>query len=215
MYHSQEKQDELLDTHIFKGYRRGVFVDVGAWDGVVFSNSLFFERERKWTGIAIEPLPEHYASLVRNRPTCRTYPVAISDREGEGEFLAITGNTGMLSGLRETYDPRHLARIERETAELQTTATPIQVSVRRLDSILRETNTRRVHYLSIDVEGAEMNVLRSIDFAYTFVDVIGIELNYPEARQEISAFLASKGYRQLPFKTTSDSFFLHKDSSFA
>lgn len=45
-YHSQESQDRYLDENIFKGFRNGTFVDVGAHDGLTINNTLFFEKER-------------------------------------------------------------------------------------------------------------------------------------------------------------------------
>lgn len=196
MYFSQCGQDEYLDQTIFQGYRRGVFVEVGAWDGVCFSNTAFFERERGWTGLAIEPLPDRYQQLVAQR-TCDTLNVAISDVEGEAEFLSISGSTSMLSGLVSTYNPRHVARIDRETAELGTTKTTLRVPTRRLDSIFREKGLTRIHYLSIDVEGAEFQCLRSIDFNAVYIDVIGFEDNYPETTGPILEYLKARGYTEL------------------
>jgi FkbM family methyltransferase len=214
MFHSQEQQDQLLETHIFKGYKRGIFVDVGAWDGVSFNNTIFFERERKWTGLNIEPLPDKFAELVVNRPHCTNLNVAISDREGEGDFLALSGYTSMLSGLRDNYDPRHLQRIERETAEMKAGTALIKVPVTRLDTIFKTHNVRRVHYLSVDAEGSESKILRSINFDVTFIDVIGFEANYPDTASEILTFLASKGYHRLPIANPTDVFMVHKDSPF-
>lgn len=213
MFYSQDKQDEFLETHVFKGYRRGTFVDVGAWDGVCFNNSLFFEKERKWTGILIEPLKEHYEELVKNRPNCINLNTAISDTEGEADFLSITGPTGMLSGLVDTYDPRHLQRIENETREFNTTATKIKTPVRRLDSIFREHDIQRVHYLSIDTEGSELNVLKSINFESTYIDVIGFENNYPDKTRACMDFLMKKGYVQLHVKCY-DVFMIREKSPF-
>jgi FkbM family methyltransferase len=213
-YYSQEKQDELLDTYVFKGYRRGVFVDVGAWDGVHFSNTRFFEESRGWTGLCIEPRPDEYAQLVVNRPRSIAVRTAIHDREGEGEFLHIPGYSAMLSGLQETYDPRHRLRIETELQGTGVTPETIQVPLTRLQTLLDRYGLRRIHYLSIDTEGAEPQVLRSIDFSKVFIDVIGFEANYPEDGVALLAFLAEKGYRRLPIQNSSDIFVIHKDSQF-
>lgn len=214
MHYSQDKQDELLDTLVFLGYKRGVFVEIGAWDGVCFSNTLFFERERKWTGINIEPLPDKYEQLVRNRPNSINLNVAINDVEGETDFLSISGDTGMLSGIAKNYDVRHLRRIEMETTEYNTRATTINVATRRLDSIFREHSIQRVHYLSIDAEGSEMNIVRSIDFGFTYIDVIGFENNYKDTSALIIQFLESKGYKRLPIRSY-DVFMIRADSPFA
>ena len=215
MFHSQEGQDQLLETQVFKGFKRGIFVDVGAWDGVTYNNTLFFERERQWTGLNIEPLPDKFAELVVNRPQCTNLNVAIADREGEAEFLACTGYTSMLSGLRETYDPRHLQRLERETTEMKAETALIKVPVTRLDTIFRTHGIRRVQYLSVDAEGGESTILRSINFDQTFIDVIGFEANYADTAGAILEFLASKGYRRLPIANPTDVFMVHADSTFA
>jgi FkbM family methyltransferase len=214
MYYSQAKQDEILDKEVFKGYKRGIFVEIGAWDGVCFSNTLFFEKERNWRGINIEPLPDKYADLVKNRPTAINLNVAVNDVEEETDFLAISGDTGMLSGIRTNYDDRHVARIERETAELKTTASTLRIQTRRIDSIFREYNVRRVHYLSIDVEGSEMNIIRSIDFDFTYIDVIGFENNYTDKTLPIITYLEGKGYTKLPFQS-GDVFMIRANSPFA
>lgn len=214
MYHSQDQQDELLDKLVFQGYKRGLFVEIGAWDGICFSNTFFFEKERKWKGINIEPLPDKYEQLVKNRPNAINLNVAVNDVEGETEFLAISGNTGMLSGIKANYDRRHLQRIEKETTELHTKATTIRVQTRRLDSIFRQHNIQRVHYLSIDAEGSEMNIIRSIDFDFTYIDVIGFENNYIETSKHILEFLETKGYKKLSIQSY-DIFMIRANSPFA
>ena len=52
---SQIQQDLILDQQIFKGKSNGVFVEVGALDGFGASNTWFFEMERNWSGLLIEP----------------------------------------------------------------------------------------------------------------------------------------------------------------
>jgi FkbM family methyltransferase len=214
VFYSQSGQDEILETYVFKGYKRGFFVNIGAWDGVCFDNTLFFERERKWTGINIEPLPDRYQSLVENRPTCKNFNIAVGDRNGDVEFLAITGDTSMLSGIKENYDERHLARIARETAALNTEARTINVPVKRLDTLFKEQDVRRVHYMSIDAEGSEMNIIRSIDFNFTYIDVIDFESNYLDKTAPILEYLATKGYQRLPIAHGEDIFMIHNRSPF-
>jgi len=213
MYHSQTGQDEYLDQTVFQGYRRGVFVEVGAWDGVDLSNTVFFERERGWVGLAIEPLPDRYQQLVAQRK-CKTLNIAISDTEGETEFLSISGPTSMLSGIVSNYDPRHLRRIEKEAADLQATKTLIRVPTRRLDSLFQEHGLKRIHYLSIDVEGSELACIQSIDFNAVYIDVIGFENNYPDKTQEVVAYLKARGYTELPLKSE-DILMIHSKSPFA
>jgi hypothetical protein len=78
------------------------------------------ERERGWTGICIEPLPDIFAELQKNR-RCICVQACIGNREErEVEFLAVQSEatrTRMLSGVLSEYDPRHLARVDDELNE--------------------------------------------------------------------------------------------------
>src|SRR5258706_11369284 len=56
-YYSQHSQDRFVDNFLLHGKRGGVFVDVGAYDGVALSNTYYFEKELGWQGICIEPNP--------------------------------------------------------------------------------------------------------------------------------------------------------------
>jgi FkbM family methyltransferase len=192
MYHSQFRQDEILERNIFKELRNGVFVDVGAHDGVWYSNTAFFEKERGWTGICIEPLPELYLKLKEARPNSITLNVAIDNEEGEIEFT--TSKIDALSGISKYYDPRHKTRLLKEAKCKEEELTKFKVSTRRLDNVLQENGITRIHYLSIDVEGAELAVIQSIDFDKVFIDIIDFENNYNDKSEPILDLLISKGY---------------------
>ena len=213
-YYSQEGQDAFLEMNVFRGHRRGVFVDVGAYDGVSLNNTLFFEKERNWTGLNIEPHPDFFKELAAARPNCTNLNVAIDATEGMTDFLHIDGPTSVLSGIVANYDPRHMARVERENAELNTHRKVIQVPTRRLDTIFREHGIKRVHYLSIDVEGSEMKCIQTINFDEVYIDVIGFENNFNDASVPIVEYLIQKGYRVLPVRCC-DIFMIRNGSPFA
>ena len=65
MYYSQCKQDQYINESFFKGKDSGVFVDIGAHNGISLSNSYFFEKELGWNGVCIEPMPEVYSELKK------------------------------------------------------------------------------------------------------------------------------------------------------
>ena len=56
MFYSQDGQDQFLETNIFKGYKNGVYMDIGAYDGVDINNTLYFEKTHNWTGVNVEPM---------------------------------------------------------------------------------------------------------------------------------------------------------------
>jgi FkbM family methyltransferase len=187
-YYSQVDQDRILNEEVFCGMRNGVFVDVGAHDGISLSNTLMFEREFGWTGLCIEPNPDVFPLLIENRSAV-CLEIAIAKRDGRLPFIKVDGNPQMLSGLSQSMDTRHRERIERETKEHNTSHSVMEVNVRPLASVLSEHRISEIHYLSIDTEGNETDVLASIDFHAVMIHAITVEANYYEARDEIDAIL--------------------------
>lgn len=185
-YSSQFKQDQYLQQLFFKNKRSGTFVEVGAADGIQCSNTLFFERNLGWRGMCIEPSPEPFKKLRKNRKSICVNR-AISDKAGNAQFVV----SGLLSGLREPMDPRHVERIKHTYKKNLHTIT---VQCCRLDELMKQHNIKHVDYLSLDVEGGEMNVLRSINWDEVTIDVLSVEGNYSECWVAHRAFLAEKGY---------------------
>jgi FkbM family methyltransferase len=187
---SQHGQDAFVYETFFKSNGRGYFVDVGAYDGVTFSNSLFFERHLGWSGMCIEPLPAAFEKL-RGCRTATCVNCAVADRDGKGEFVDVDmPNFGkMYSGLRAEYDPRHVQILN----AYMTGARLIEVPLRRLADILDENGVRKIDYMSIDTEGGELKILKSLDLKSYDVRVISIENNYKDPA--ISDHLLGLGYR--------------------
>ena len=194
MFNSQDNQDKYLETNIFKGYKKGIFVDVGAHDGITINNTLYFSKYNNWSGINIEPIKKVYDKLVINRPNNINLNCAVCNKDGETEFLCNTGYTEMISGLKDNFDPRHLQRLEFENRQMGSTTEIIKVATKTLETIFEENNIRYVNYLSIDVEGAEFEVIKSINFDKVFIDVIGFENNYDDISVPIVKYLENKNY---------------------
>jgi FkbM family methyltransferase len=209
---SQDGQDRYLETHVFKGMKHGVFMDIGAHDGVSINNTLYFEKNNEWTGINVEPIKEVFDKLVKNRPSCTNINCAVSNFDGKAEFLCNKGYTEMISGLKTTFDPRHLNRLTYENLECGGETSTIIVDTRRVESIFDEYKVLYINYLSIAVEGAEFEVIKSINFDKVFIDVIGFENNYEDNSTPIIAYLEDKGYKVI--HRSIDIFMIHKDSKF-
>ena len=212
MFYSQENQDSYLETTVFKGFKHGVFVDVGAYDGIHINNTLYFEQTNQWTGINIEPIPKIFDYLMTNRPNCINVNCAIYNEEGETDFLLNTGYTEMLSGIKNTFDQRHITRLEDENNQMGSTTEVVKVATKKLTSILQEHDISHIHYLSIDVEGAEFEVIQSIDFDTIFIDVIGFENNYDDNSIPIIHYLEKHNY--IVLHKSIDIFMIHKESMF-
>lgn len=191
--YSQYNQDIIIYNSFFKqnfisklfNNKKGFFIEIGADDGIDKSNTKLYE-ELGWNGICIEPSPTRFKMLVKNR-TCECLNIAISNEEKEVEFLDITGYGKGLSGIVENYDPKHLERIERETEDNPQTLTKSKVYVKtqQLAKILSERNIKEVDYCSIDVEGSELEILKSIDFNNVKFGIFTIEdpYNNPDVKK--------------------------------
>lgn len=202
---SQIGQDKILDEQIFKGKRNGVFVEVGALDGFGASNTWFFEKERDWSGLLIEPNPVEF-NKMNNHPRDKSFKenCAISNVEQDITFLSIEGPCNVLSGIKDFYNQQHLDRINRELNmyqgypighELYSRSEEIKMKAVRLETLFDKYQMKKIDLISIDVEGAEYQVLSSINFDKVDIDVFLIENNYGLQRE--TEFLESKGYKLL------------------
>ena len=212
MFHSQENQDKYLETNIFKGFKNGFFVDVGAYDGIHINNTLYFEEMNDWNGINVEPNKRVYDALVINRPKNINLNCAVFNQDGEADFFLNTGYTEMLSGIKTTFDSRHVSRLENENNIHGSTTESVNIVTKRLETIFDEHQISHVHYLSIDVEGAEFEVIQSINFDKVFIDVIAFENNYNDKSIPILKYLEDHDY--VVIHRSIDIFMIHKKSVF-
>lgn len=201
-FHSQQAQDEFVFSVFFPRTRNGVFIDIGAHDGVSFSNSLFFERELGWRGVCVEPIPEVFAKLQKNR-RCACIQACVDEKPGRVRFTRVTGYGEMLSGISSKYDPKHLERIERTVASEGGCVEEIEVEAVAPADLLRSHSIDRVDLLNIDTEGNESAILHCWPFDLVKPRVILVENNYQDFRNR--DFLARHGYRLV--KTLGDDIF--------
>ena len=212
MYYSQDNQDRYLEENVFKGHKNGIYVDVGAYDGIDINNTLYFEKYNNWTGINIEPIKKIFDNLVINRPNNINLNCAVCNNDGETDFFCNTGHTEMISGIKHTMDVRHLQRTEYENNIMGSTTEIIKVNTQKLETIFDQNNITHVNYLSIDVEGAEFEVIKSINFDKVFIDVIGFENNYTDVSVPIVKYLENKNF--VVINVSMDIFMINKDSKF-
>lgn len=212
MFNSQDGQDKYLEMNIFNGYKNGVFMDVGAHDGISINNTLYFEKYNNWTGFNIEANKTVHDKLITNRPMCVNLNYAICNNDGTAEFICNSGYTEMLSGLKNNYDSRHQQRLNRENKQQGGQTKIVVVNTKKIETICDEYNIKHINYLSIDVEGAEFDVIKSINFDNVFIDVIGFENNYNDVSGPIIEYLESKNYKIV--HKSLDIFMINNDSIF-
>lgn len=201
-YYSQFEQDRFLDEVVFGKQRGGFFVDVGAHDGLTYSNSAFFEFYRSWDGFCVEPNPQVYEKLKTARRV-RCENCGLGAVEGVLRFTSISGYAEMLSGFTDFYAEEHKQRIARELKKHGGTATELQIAVQPLANLLDSHKT--VDFMSIDTEGNELEVLKGIDFSKQHIRVLVIENNYQDNR--VSEFLKEYNYLKV-FTLDTDNVFV-------
>jgi FkbM family methyltransferase len=189
-YYGQEGEDALL-WQIFKSKRDGFFIDAGAFDGKYLSNSFSFELEG-WSGICVEAIPEFFEMCRRNRPRSISIHAACV-APGQGSTVQFEREPlGLLSGIRAHETPDLEGRY-RARGMMFPGFTRIEVPARTLDEILAEhpPPASGIDFLSIDVEGTELDVLRGFD---NIARVVLVEANTAAQETALRGYMAARGY---------------------
>jgi FkbM family methyltransferase len=188
--HAQFGEDRLLEQ-IFVSQAHGHCVEVGAHDGLTGSATYVFEQ-RGWNCLLVEPMPA-YAAEIKLRRNCRVVNCAASSRDGEATFF-VAENVDEMSTLDLT--PAHRRWIEAAGGRVE----PITVRTRRLDDILQEAGFAKLDFITIDVEGHELEVLKGFSIHTYQPRVVIVEdnslspVNWPKRRSPVTSYLAECGY---------------------
>ncbi len=188
---NSELGQELEVLKYYNNKKNGYFVEIGAADGVNFSNTSLLEKEYGWTGICVEPIPHIYNNCLKNRPKSICINKAIYSKSNEQVIFSIANNNTFLSGISNHIDCHKYTVYANNTDIFVTTIT--------LTDLLDQYKAPEfIEYLSIDTEGSELEVLKGIDFNKYKFGLIDIEHNYIEPRRtQMRELLLSKGYEYI------------------
>jgi FkbM family methyltransferase len=140
----------------------GTFVELGAFDGLNQTNTLWLER-KGWRGLLIEAVPDFADACRRNRPLSTVVHAACVAPDHPGREVTVhqVGLMSLLDGARERADQE--AWIARGEVLQKLTRGVCQAPARTLSSILDEHGFGPVDFMSLDVEGFETQVLAGLD----------------------------------------------------
>lgn len=183
-YSSEKTQQDLWVIDTLGEFENGFFVDLGAADGFHASNTYLLESKYRWKGICVEPHPMFFQSLCHNRDViCEE--VCVADYNGECQFTAsseypyFSGITGTLKHYKKNKWGEPNAR-------------EIDRKVVTLEALLDRHNAPAViDFLSIDIEGGEVNALSMFPFDRYRFRTISIEGRFA------NDILLKAGYRQV------------------
>lgn len=184
---SQLGQDVwVLEQTDFK--RGGFFVEFGATNGILLSNSYVLETGFGWNGICAEPNPHFYSQLEKNRK-CTVSPECIGAKTGEELQFILADEYGGIADFAagDIHDDKRAAYAqEGNTLDL--------VTVSLNDFLTKHKAPKTIDYLSIDTEGSEFAILETFPFEDWNIRYITVEHNFTPLREQIYDLLTSKGY---------------------
>ena len=199
MNYSQIGQD-LEVLKIYNNKKDGFFIEIGASDGIELSNTYLLEKMYNWKGICVEPIPRRFNLLCKNRPNSLCYDYAVYNKSNTQVVFDIANNYDLLSGISSNIDCHTRAVNSNKTQIIKNTIS--------LNDLLELSNAPLfIDYLSLDTEGSELEILKSVDLQkYTF-GLIDIEHNFIEPRRtQIRDLLTSNGYEFIRENRWDDSY---------
>lgn len=172
------------------GYKRGgYFVEFGATDGVLLSNTFLLETAFDWTGLLAEPNPEYFAELKENRKA-KALDACITGRTGETVEFILADEFG---GIKDYIGRDHHAPRRQAYAEL--TENTVTLDTISLDDFLRQNKApKAIDYISVDTEGNERDILSAFPFDKWDVAMWTVEHNFTEDRDAIFELMQANGY---------------------
>ncbi len=199
--YAQNFEDVLL-RRALHDVERGQYLDIGAQDPVINSVSLAF-YEQGWRGIHVEPTPAYAARLREARPDETVLEVAVATTAGPMEFYEIP-ETGLSTGKKEFAERHSESGFEKRK---------IVVPCMRLDDLLASV-TGDLHWMKVDVEGMEAEVLKSWGDNPLRPWVLLIEATFPNSQEHCEHLwideVRGRGYWEVHFDGLSR-YFVHED----
>eukprot|EP01041_Mallomonas_annulata_P003373 gene3373-6673_t len=169
---SQDGEDVWAYENWFYGMDGGVILESGATDGLQISNTYMFEHFAGWHTIHIEPNEENFEKLVENRKSSINLNHALCDKEKTVHFL----NKGVVSGIPESMDPVFMAIHHKAVFHKKIPLDSIhEVKCVPVVQVLQSIPVMHIDLWILDVEGAEENVLKGMDFNSVHVNTIIME----------------------------------------
>ena len=189
---AQFGEDLLLAEH-FGDLERGTYAEVGAHDGLRNSNTYLFEQ-RGWAGVLVEPDPAVARVCADNRPGSQVVQAAAVGPGAPSEVMFERSELSDHSSL--SLDRRHRRKLKSLTGSAPATEL-IRVPAATLTEIVERAKLDRIDFLTIDVEGHELQVLRGFDLDRWRPAFVIVERNYLWPDPRLFAHMYRNGYRYL------------------
>lgn len=179
--YSQHSEQQIITDYF--GSFRGTLADIGANDGITFSNSRYL-LEQGWYGVLVEPSGKTFGQLVKNSEPFTgkviLHNCAIGEHNGQTDFyesgpLISKKDHSLVSSMkvRETDRWRRKSKPEDPIVKFTKTTVPVITFA----ELLKNSGCDTLDFITIDVEGMELEILRQIDFTTIGCKLICVEYN--------------------------------------
>ncbi|XP_037800719.1 uncharacterized protein LOC119595677 isoform X3 [Penaeus monodon] len=169
---SQFTQSQIANN-LLKGLDKGFFLEAGALDGEDKSNTLFFERERSWTGLLVEPDPSQFKVLISKKRKAYSINAAfsLSNSSDVVKFMPARGLGHLIPGSKKG----------------------ILVKTVPIATMLQALGVTQIDFFSLDIEGVELQVLATFPWNEVKIRLMCIEVNHV-GFEPVYSFMKKHGY---------------------
>lgn len=178
--------DQKLERYL--DFNNGFFVEAGANNGLLQSNTYYLAAIRGWSGVLIEPCPELYDACKKNRPEAKVVPAALVSSNYSEDTISLEF-AGLMTAVHEEEHNTHYCNQRIEIGRLihgLGDGYSFEASARTLSSILDECVEREIDFMSLDLEGFEAKALMGLDLLRHRPRLLLIEVR---DRQEIESII--------------------------
>ena len=176
-----------IDELVFGGkLKNGFFIEAGSSDAEILSNTIYFEMNHSWSGLLVEAHPNFYMQGLQKHRNVTSVNTCLGIRDkphfANFDLYSASKNTESMSG------------IVQEPSE-----TSFQHQCLPLVSLLLALDNPIVHYFSLDIEGAELQVLKTVPWDKVDIWTVSVETHlagevFPGSRDDIIDYMESVGY---------------------
>lgn len=172
--YAQDQEDVWLYENWFYGMEKGVIMESGALNGILFSTSYMFEHFANWTAIHVEADPENYSNLKVNRQNAVNVNGALCSEPRLLHYSSegVIPVRGFIEFMTESFMKKWHGKVYNGKVKIEDLPTVQCLPVRHL---LRELNVKHIDIWILDVEGAEESVLKGTDFNEVRFNAVAME----------------------------------------
>lgn len=206
--------EDLFLHMLFEGKLEGTYLEVGAFDGYNLSVSYAFDAIG-WNGILVEPVPPNYDLCLKHRPNAYVVNAALSHTSAAktATFLHVLDNYGSNGGaLSYMASTAQDAVVKPNSYKEVKYEVPLLTMNALLENAPSHLTSSPLDFVSIDVEGHELDLLKGFDLAKWRPRVLVVEDNSAGANPEVGKYLQNNGYVAV-FALEFNVYYVHKDEA--